>query len=155
MGSHVEKAPRLDIEGLVFSPDGKVLYAGHMPALLRWDAATGKELPALKGAREFGFVRCLPAPDGRRLVGIESGDDRFKERLCLLDGTTGRVLRRLPGELRSTVRAWAFSADSRTLAVSNDVGVALWETASGRERGSVPTEIGYALALAFSPDGRL
>jgi WD40 repeat protein len=141
-----------------FAPDGKSLLAASQAKIHRWNVGTGEELPALNipDGEELSTVR--PGPDGRTLLGFTG--IRSPTRMQLLDATSGRLIRTV-GTAHGTLVAHAFSPDGRTLAVVDQtpaaetgVGVALWEVASGRERGLLK-DTGWAGALAFSPDGKL
>jgi WD40 repeat protein len=140
-----------------FSPDGKTVLATCGPAVLRWDAATGKELPPLKKSPS-SFGRLLPGPDGRALFVTEREHEGGPtvsgwHSLLLLDAASGRTLRRFP--LRHHLSPpLAVSPDGRTLAAWDGKAVRVSEVAGGggRARLEVP---GFVFALAFSPDGRL
>ena len=62
------------VTGLAFPAGGKEFYTGDATgAVLRWDAATGKELGTLEleGSASRGTV--VLAPDGTRALCVESG----------------------------------------------------------------------------------
>lgn len=151
-GQKVTLEPHPAISEPAFSPDGKMLFAAHGSRLLRWEIATGREMPALevKGERpNNSFVRSL-SPDGRTLI-VQSGSVR-RPKVDLLNAADCRAKQRLQG-----IEFWslgpAFSPDGRTFAVGEINEVSLWETASGRSRGRL-LEQQWTYVLAFSPDGR-
>lgn len=150
-GDKVLKTPHPAITEPVFSPDGKILLAAHGPKILRWEVATGRELPAfeVKGLSPRGEPSaCLPTPDGQILVlGSSESGDQF----LLLDADSGKVRRRLEGIRGGSYEA--ISPDGRTLAVKEFEEVSLWELANGRPRGRLAVR-GQTDGLAFSPDGR-
>jgi WD40 repeat protein len=135
-----------------FTADGKALFVTHGDRALRWDTATGKELPSLKsGGNEAMTGACQPSPDGRLVVITSFRRSEWKA--TLFDVQTGRPLFELP------MKGWpanpvAFSPDGRTLAVVDVAQVLLWEVASGRPRGRLAEPGRSFFSLAFSPDGR-
>jgi WD40 repeat protein len=116
------------------------------------------DLPTLKERRAaldtFGSVKAVRhSPDGKQLVVLlHEGDEH---RLLLLDPESGVV--------RATVAKWdsdppdqfAFSADSRMLAVTRPGGLIWWDVSTGtpKEVRSVPLSTG-SYGLAFIDGGR-
>jgi WD40 repeat protein len=138
-----------------FAPDGKSLVASAGGKVHRWDVTTGDELPAqnIPGGDYFSNVR--PGPDEQTLLVFPDNPGP----LYLLDTSSGRVGQAV-GKAGHSSAACAISPDGRTIAVADNsagtkaFGVALWEVASGRDRGKLKGA-GYISALAFSPDGKL
>jgi WD40 repeat protein len=140
----VRTGPQEDVRSAALSPDGRLVVTGSHNNTDRfgarvWEAATGRLVERLR-------VRapCLAgfSPDGRWLVTTGGGC-----RVWAVDGWAEGP--RLGGE------AFAFSPDSRTLAVEGELGaVRLVETATGREiarlEGPEQTRL---WPKCFSPDG--
>jgi WD40 repeat protein len=160
-GPNMIRQPRMAINDLVFSADGKVLLATQQKEIHRWDVSTGKALPTFQvgqqGNRYIASARCVPAPDGQSLLLLLW--EGFATRLVLIGATSGRELRQFPPQ-RNSIQAVAFSPDGRTLALGGPVArgkpspVQLLEVASGRQRGQMLGAPVWHSALAFSPDGR-
>jgi RNA polymerase sigma factor (sigma-70 family) len=158
-------SPYSRIEGLVYSRDGKMLFAsvgiprpprgdglgrlGDDPAETRaWAVATGKERrTGLEGA---GGIHIAVSPDGRTLDLAGS----------LWETTTGGHRMTLTGHAALAVDRVAFSPDGRTLASAGyDGTVRVWDLLCGKELGRFGKEVdpskgGWVLDVAFSPDGR-
>jgi hypothetical protein len=118
--------------------------------ILRWDVATGEELPPLPLPSRGLNPWCAASPDGHTLALGCIGEP---PQVVVVDLRTGAVQHRLEG-VRSPKGTGAFSPDGRTLAApdADQREVWLWEVASGRPRGRLQ---GQAVVLAFSPNGRL
>jgi len=157
-------SPYSRIEGLVYSRDGRMLFAyvgiprplranglgrlGDDPAEMRaWDVATGKERRT--GLDEKAGSLSAFSPDGRT----------FALGVSLWETATGGGRVGLTGD-PNTSSAFAFSPDGRTVAAGmRDDTVRLWDLPSGKEIGRFGKEVergkaGWVLAVAFSPDGR-
>jgi WD40 repeat protein len=133
------------VKGVCFANGGKELLAwgrfglfGSRGSLSLWEIATGKEIPRFPA--ELGFVDvCAWTPDGKTLAFVDwvypnpnSGAGAY-DVVSLCDAATGRCSRqitRLPHR-----GAYALSPDGSLLAsYGSDTTLALWETATGRQR---------------------
>ncbi len=145
-----------------FSGDGRTLWAAADGSIHRWDTATGDELPVLAAAWVGWGARAFPAADGKTMI-LTFQDEAGKTQAARWDiaGTNFRVM----GTVHMLDPDCVLSPDGRTLAVSENDGVKLFEVASGKSRGRVAAPPGenaeaetwfpHERALAFSPDGRL
>jgi WD40 repeat protein len=171
--------PRL-LRAVVFSPDGKHLASGDEQATVRiWDLQTRRQLHEMDLMYGADTLSLAFSPDSKILAcgggwnegGVPKG---FKIKLqnrvtivgkegflvLLWDVATGKELRRLAG-LQDNIKAVAFSPDGKTVAAtSRDGRIALWETATGKERLFILAHPEHSDApfactpcLAFSPEG--
>src|SRR5262249_34295201 len=137
------------VRSVAFSPDGKwVASAGADPEIKIWDAATGKDVKALKGHTEF-LTGIAFSPDGKWLVA--GGGDR---RVRASDRAAGTPKHDLPGH-NLQINGVAFGGDSKTVAsVSGDRMVRLWDAVGGTARLSAMHFQGNAFCVAFHPAGQ-
>jgi WD40 repeat protein len=143
------------VEQLLFSADGKsLLTLAADGAIIRWDAATGKNLASLAGAG--GTL----SPDGKILAVGNGGGD-----VPLMDAATGKLRHTLKYGDEPFDLVVAFSPDSATVAVTG-VGarnVRLFDVATGLSKREMllpaPADEDDAdrwpRRVAFSADGRL
>ena len=154
------------IEAGVFSPDGRTLVLKQNFDLCVFDAATGKDLRTIKGARKYLRHSGVPVftPDGKAIATISDGND-----VHLIDFETSNTIRDFVHEIPKTgsprdfsqVNAIAFSADGKLMATggyANEKGnyfARLWDVETGEElRRFVHGAKGYGIgSLTFSPDG--
>jgi len=134
---------------VALSPDGKRLASGGEDLAGRiWDAATGKELLALKGHTKWINAVAFSS-DGKRLA-TASGDKTTK----VWDTETGEEIATLIGH-QTRVNAVVFSPDGKRLfTASDDSLVKVWDTTSGHEIDSYGNHGTRVRALAISPDGK-
>jgi WD40 repeat protein len=139
----------------VFSPDSTRLAALTLPdnLVLIYDLATGLEIVRLTGHTDR-IYKVVYHPDGSRLATI-SIDNTVR----LWDAHTGEeiyVLYDLFNEpiIQGDLMNIIFSPDGSKFATAAGSSVKIWETDSGVELVSLPSEMitSYAYALAFSPD---
>jgi len=129
-----------------------------------WDAATGKEVAALKWPKGANGVarRAAFSPDGRWVV--TAGWRYFvmtfsPAKNCgiprVWDAATGKEVRLLESPQGVGVSTFAFSPDSgRLVMVGDDHTVSVWELNAGKKLATLRGHEGPILAAAYSPDGR-
>ncbi len=153
------------VEGLSFSTDGKTLTAavkGEKELSVRvWDPVTGKtlhdvtRLPRNKKRYLRMAVRAL-APDGKVLALSTHLRDHLHE-VVICDLASGSVTPSFPAQLNISVsNQIAFSPDGRTIAVTQDGRIRLYESVSGLERVRFesPRREEHVTCLTIAPDGR-
>jgi WD40 repeat protein len=144
------------VNSVAFSPSGKLLASGAYDRSLRiWDVATGREIKSFEGL-EDEVSSVAFAPNGATLaVGMESAGT-----VWLRDTLTGAgevALRHtecklLVGKEFSHIHKVRFTPDGRTLAVSFQRGVLLWDLESRSERAFLPGWPGTCFSI--SGDGK-
>jgi WD40 repeat protein len=144
-----------DVEGVAFSPDGKLLAAAlDDETAVLWDASTGERKAVLKG--HDGRVRHVAfAPDGKTLATAGSRD----RVVALWDVATGKRVATGEGHTADVV-AVLFTPDGKSLvSVGGDGTVRVWDPATLKTRARFPylTEYSFtgskATFAALSPDG--
>jgi WD40 repeat protein len=135
------------------SPDSKTLAVsswrndkGEREAVLRlFDLKSGKPLKQYPRGNNDSYFSLAFSPDGKALA------CGFSDQSCLLDLTTGRILRRFTA--RPIVMA--FTPDGKTLLASAHSHLRAWDPATGKELHDSPEGFDYTVALAATPDSRL
>ncbi|MBO0700683.1 MAG: WD40 repeat domain-containing protein, partial [Zavarzinella sp.] len=151
---------------LALSPAGDRLVG--LDGILR-TAADGKELVKVDGVH--GSNRTVQfSADGRRIVAGTLDRNRSKylsdppaREVAVVDAVERKELRRFGnrGENYFELEAVALSGDGKTAVTAERSGrklheqvITLWETETGRERGSFIGHIGAVISVAISRDGR-
>ncbi len=145
--------------GVNFSPDGKRLAVLGPMGRSAWllDASTGKQLLSLGSAKDWTFGHALFSSDSRLLAIVGNEAIRF------FDTDSNRELPAITLRQNRFSFASALSPDGRTLALGahewtpqgwKTRDITLWETASGKIRGTFSPPCGLR-SMMFSPDGRL
>lgn len=138
----------MSVDGIAFSPDGKLLASGSADNTIKlWDRMTKREVRTLTG--HTGGVKAVAfTPDGQTLAS-GSIDGNIK----LWDAATGRELRILAGN--GSVTTIAFSSDGRRFAAGNmQKVIKLWDLNSKSAPLTLTGHTGLITIVAFSRDGR-
>lgn len=140
------------VNGVAFSPDGRVLAASMSGGTIsRWDAITGAKLTAFECPAQStnGIVF---SPDGQLLAtGCASVQ---KGRATILDAVSGNPVRSLHGQKSILLRP-AFSPDGLRLYTAgyNDHDFRVWDVRTGQRLISLRMP-NTNTSVACSPDGR-
>ncbi|MEY2428750.1 MAG: hypothetical protein QOJ40_1635 [Verrucomicrobiota bacterium] len=143
---------RGNVNGLVFSEDGKQIFAaGGQPGVAgeirQWTVEDGKLVRVLEGHKDALYAIAL-SPDGETLA---SGS--YDQKIKLWNLKTGKEIRTLSGH-NGCVYRLSFRPDGKILAsASADRTVKLWDVASGERRETLSQSFKELYAVAFTPDG--
>jgi RNA polymerase sigma factor (sigma-70 family) len=134
-----------------FSPDGKVLATGHLSAIVLWDGGSGKMMATLDGnCNNVSSVAF--SPDGKLLLTADVDAVR------LWDLKTNKELRRFATKdpIGRVVYDAQFSPDGKWVATAEGPAktVKIWEADTGKEVRTLEGHTQFAIAVAFSPDGK-
>jgi RNA polymerase sigma factor (sigma-70 family) len=157
-GQPVEKWTGPEVNGarfLTFAPDGKTVLIGSHTGIRWWDPAAGKLIRQFDAPSAFAVGRVDPqarlSPDGKLLVS-HTGQTLFR-----WDAVTGKPLFPATQTTGHTegVRALGVSPDGKRVATLGlEVGLRVWDAASGRQLWVLPARNGNESNIDFSPDGR-
>jgi WD40 repeat protein len=143
---------------VAFAPDGKSLATVEGDVIHLWDVAKGKEIRQFR-EKDSKSDRIAFSPDGKWLA---SGTN-ISNSVVLWQTATGKVVHRLDGPEEGILSAVVFSPDGKTLATADtrqfpseqEERIHLWETATGKLRGTFRAPPGGVSSLAFSPNGKI
>jgi RNA polymerase sigma factor (sigma-70 family) len=144
--------------GAAFSPDGHLVIIPGACKLRDVRRGEERSLQGGPGGLRPPFVF---SADGRLLAAVEPGPDVSTARSAqVYEVLTGKLLARLAAPLGYNLPV-AFSADGRFVAAGGLDALHVWECSTGRRVLHLPargrltgwTPTGFALCLAFAPDG--
>ncbi len=151
------------VASVIYSPDGsRLLTVGACDGKTKlWNARSGSLISSTATQRQ---ASCTEQATGQRLsqaVAATSPDDNVAAQASangtvqLLDSTSGRLVRTLPGGHQG-VQTIAFDRSGKRIATGNWDGTTIvWDAASGRSLQTFTGHSGIVESVAFSPDGTL
>lgn len=152
------KGQRIDLLGLGFSPDGKMLVSSGPREILLWDAATGAKLATIAVPLDGGDPLLAFSPDGKTLFAGQG----FHEKAHVYDVATRREIRTIARGNRLRPMSLALSSDGKMLAMGSGDGrgggdglIPLWDAGSGQLIRNLHSKKKTIVKVAFSPDGKL
>ncbi len=135
------------INGVVFSHDGKALVTGGNRNVRLWDVGTGRNLAAFQG-HGASVEGVSISPDDQTVASVDDhGTIYFWD---VATGAAGQIASRQG-------RLWCaeFSPDGQTLATSSaDGSVRLWDSLLDRDRISIRMPSQKVPTISFSADGK-
>jgi WD40 repeat protein len=142
------KGHKDQVDGIAYSPDGKLIVTGSKDDTLRiWDARTGELRRELKG-HSGDVTRVAVSPDSTRIV---SGSHDNTARIWNVE--TGEELRRLEGH-KNDIWGVAWSPDGLNVATaSSDRTVRIWNAETGADILQFSGHSAAVRDVAINPDG--
>jgi WD40 repeat protein/serine/threonine protein kinase len=143
-----------DVSCAAFSPDGKSVVSGSIDRTVKlWEVATGRARTL--GVHHLSVHSVAFSPDGRT---VASGGADGVVKLWDLTSTPDPTVLTHPG----AVGLVEFTPDSKTLFSGGNGPTQLWDVATGRQRATLPIELGLGKGhdvvhegMALSPDGQI
>jgi RNA polymerase sigma factor (sigma-70 family) len=162
-GTELQKVAHTDpVKAVAFTPDGQALFAagGYHKAeesdsrgeLRLWDVATGKERGPLSQVPPKGIHGLILSADGKVLITGSGNTFTVWE----WDGKDGLKERHSDqAEESAFVYGLALAPDGKTLAVTWDAKVHLYDVATGKRRATLEKSDGVCWGpLVYGPDGK-
>ena len=147
----------LDVNSVVFSPDGNIIASGSGNGAIRlWNVHTGEFIKYLVGHTK-SVNSVVFSPNGNRLM--STGEDG----VCLWDISTGEFIKKV----QVPAVGAAFSPDGNTCAIASEMGIfvrnahtlqfleSLTENRGSEDNNFRGKDIGSIQSVAFSPDGNM
>lgn len=142
------------VRSVAFSPRGDIFATGSMRMLQLWDARDVRDIQPLGDPQraDAEHVECVVfSPNGKQLATAGS------HRTVRLWNVGNRQLTPVHDYKGHSTKVFsvAFSPDGRLLASGDFSGqVIIWDTATGRQKCTLPQQSDCISGIAFSPDGR-
>jgi WD40 repeat protein len=141
----------MPIAAVVFSADGKELFAGGYHELTVWNTTDGSLIRRIKNVGQR--TRALSISADGKLLAIGCGAPGRLGETRILDVATGEVIKVL-GTTSDEVLDIAFSPQGNRLAVgAADGTIRVFEIPSGKEQLSITSHSDWVMALAWNADG--
>ena len=132
---------------VIFSPDGKRLYALSSTGIWKYDAHTGEELDLIPRNPEYDSYELNPYAE---IYLCLKPDNTVQVRNL----TDNRLNVTLNGDI-SNLRRTAFSPDGHTFADANEMEIRIWDLRTGEQRATFVGHTGRIYTLAFNADGTM
>lgn len=146
--------PAVPVSALVFSADGKQLFAGGYGEVLVWDLVRGKLARRIRGGLFDGAVRDLALTDDGKLLIVGGGVPGQAGTVVLVDLRTGKQVASFT-EPADVVQRLAVSPDGQFLAAgAAEPNVYVWNIAERKLVATLPGHGAAAGGVAFSIDGK-
>jgi WD40 repeat protein len=144
MGAFAIEGASRSLDTLALTPQGRTAAVGVGDRVEIWDVVDRRRLRSFDGSTSpLAF-----SGDGKWLAAVDQ-----ERNVVLRDVLTGRTALKLTGH--RLVNAMGFSPDGTLLATGgSDQKTRIWETATGRELGTLEGHGQRVTAVSFSPDGR-
>jgi WD40 repeat protein len=138
------------VASMTFTRDGTQLVSAGGDGHVRiWSLATGETLHTLEGS-DSELVSVALSPDGKRIAAAGLGNHAF-----VWDFASEKLLHVLSGHL-AEVWSTVFSPDGSRLATASGDGlVKLWDSETGLEACTLPTDVGGSRYVAFGPNDQI
>ncbi|HYT95206.1 MAG TPA: hypothetical protein VEL76_41195, partial [Gemmataceae bacterium] len=137
------------------APDGKTLVTVADKVLHLWDITTGRELPGFPQSKDWRHPRAVAISPNGKLLAVAYHRGAYHFVICELP--SGKLLyqqRNAGPHVEPCHYAPAFSADSKTFVIGNQVTTQVWDMTTGKKLREFFHGQGTLSTVAVSPDGR-